>query len=156
MGHGARVISSSMDMTVKVYTMNTGQLLLSVSFTSPITAVVMDSMETKAYAGTKAGKIHSFSLLNPPRDVAITALSMDGNTLASGGQDNVVHLWDTPSGQVVRSLPHKGSVTHVQFIATPPALVDHDRWNPARKLVALQKGTTQSEFCCAVLRKGLG
>ena len=170
--HGARVISSSMDMTVKVYTMTTGQLLLSVSFTSPITAVVMDNMETKVYAGTKAGKIHSFSLLNPPRDVAVTvdsvdsdtmishtgevtrlSLSMDGYTLASGGQDSTVHLWDTPSGQVVRSLPHKGSITHVQFIATPPALINHDKWNPARKLVALQKGTNQSEFSCAVLRK---
>jgi len=171
--HGARIISSSMDMTVKVYTMTTGQLLLSVSFTSPITAVSMDNMETKVYAGTKTGQIHSFSLLNPPRDVAVTvdsmdsvttmlshtgevtrlSLSMDGYTLASGGQDSVVHLWDTPSGQVVRTLPHKGCVTHVQFIPTPPALIDHDKWNPARKLVALQKGTNQSEFSCALLRK---
>eukprot|EP00090_Calanus_glacialis_P008952 TRINITY_DN17273_c0_g1_i1.p1 TRINITY_DN17273_c0_g1~~TRINITY_DN17273_c0_g1_i1.p1 ORF type:complete len:419 (+),score=165.14 TRINITY_DN17273_c0_g1_i1:45-1301(+) len=171
--HGARVITSSLDMTVKVYTMQTGQMLLSVSFTSPITAVVMDNMETTVYAGTKSGQIHSFSLLSPPRDVCVTgdslpslstwaahtgqvtglALGMDGCTLASGGVDSVVHLWDTPSGQVVRSLPHREGVTHVQFIATPPALLDHDRWSPGVKLVALQKGTNQKEFTCAVLNR---
>jgi len=171
--HGARVITSSMDMTVKVYTMKTGQMLLSVSFTSPITAVVMDNLETRVYAGTKTGDIHTFSLLNPPRDVAVTvesmdrvgtwsshtgqvtclSLSMDGCTLASGGQDSVVHLWDTPSGQVVRSLPHKERVTTLQFTATPPAMLDHDKWSPSVKLVALQKGTNPSEFSCAVLRK---
>ena len=42
------------------------------------------------------------------------ALGLDGFTLASGGVDRVVHLWDTPSGQVVRSLPHMDGVTHVQ------------------------------------------
>merc|ERR1740137_493327 len=171
--HGARVLTCSMDMTVKLYTMKTGQMLLSVSFTSPITAIAMDNMETMVYAGTKTGKIHSFSLLSPPRDVAVTAdslgslgtwsahtgqvtrlsLTMDGCTLASGGLDSVVHLWDTPSGQVVRSLPHKEGVTHVQFIATPPALLDHDRWSPGVKLVALQKGTNQKEFTCAVLSR---
>jgi WD40 repeat protein len=52
---------------------------------------------------------------------------MDGCTLASGGVNSVVHLWDTPSGQVVRSLSHQAGVTHLQFIATPPALLDHDR-----------------------------
>eukprot|EP00092_Neocalanus_flemingeri_P017354 GFUD01018769.1.p1 GENE.GFUD01018769.1~~GFUD01018769.1.p1 ORF type:complete len:417 (+),score=147.99 GFUD01018769.1:39-1289(+) len=171
--HGARVITCSLDMTVKVYTMVTGQMLLSVSFTSSITAVTMDNMETTVYAGTKTGEIHSFSLLSPPRDVSVTAdslggvatwaahtgqvtglsLAMDGVTLASGGLDSVVHLWDTPSGQVVRSLPHKEGVTHVQFIATPSAMLDHDRWSPARKLVSLQKGANQEVFTCAVLNR---
>jgi len=171
--HGARVVTCSMDMTVKLYTMQTGQLLLSVSFTSPIMAVTMDSMETIVYAGTKTGQIHSFSLLSPPRHVAVTAdsldtactwsahtgqvtglsLSMDGSTLASAGLDSVVHIWDCPSGQVVRSLPHKDGVTHVQFIPTPPALIDHDSWNPARKLVALQKGANKDVFTCAVLNR---
>ena len=50
------------------------------------------------------------------------ALGMYGCTLASGGVNIVVHLWDTPSGQVIRSLPHKAGVTHVQFIATPHQL----------------------------------
>ena len=170
--HGARV-TCSLDMTVKVYTMQTGQMLFSVSFTSPITAVVMDNMETTVYAGTKSGQIHSFSLLSRPRDVCGTgdslanlstwaghtgqvtglALGMDGCTLASGGVDSMVHLWDTPSGQVVGSLQHKEGVTHVQFMATPPALLDHDRWSPGMKLVALQKGTNQKEFTCPVLNR---
>jgi len=170
--HGARVVTCSLDMTVKVYTMGTGQMLLSVSFTSAITSVTMDNMETVVYAGSKSGDIHSFSLLSPPRDVAVTSdslgslgtwsshtgqvtclsLSMDGGTLASGG-DSVVHLWDTQSGQVIRSLPHKEEVTHVQFTATPPALVDQGRWCPARKIVSLQKGCNKENFSCAVLSR---
>jgi hypothetical protein len=46
------------------------------------------------------------------------ALDMYGCTLASGWVNSVVHLLDTPSGQVIRSLPHKAGVTHEQFIAT--------------------------------------
>ena len=65
-------ITSSLDMTVKVYTMQTGQMLYSISFTAPFTSVVMDNMETTVYAGTKSGQIHSFSLLYPPRDVCVT------------------------------------------------------------------------------------
>ena len=37
-----------------------------------------------------------------------------------------VKLWDTPSAQCVRSLPHKGTVVTVQFMPTPPSLID--RW----------------------------
>jgi len=171
---GARVITCSMDMTVKVYTMTTGQMLLSVSFTSPIMSVTMDNMETTVYLGMASGQINSFSLLTPPRDVAVTAdslgsdvvrwsahtgqvtrlaLAMDGLTLASGGQDSVVHLWDTPSGQVVRSLPHKDVITHLQFTPTPPAMLDHDKWSPARKLAGLQKGANPQTFTCAVMNR---
>ena len=38
-----------------------------------------------------------------------------------------MHLWYTALAQVVRSLPHKEGVTHVQFIASPPDLLVHDR-----------------------------
>jgi len=171
--HGTRVLTSSLDMTVKLFSVKTGHLLLSVSFTVPITAVTMDNMETTVYAGSNNGDIHTFSLLSPPRDVAVTAdrmaglgtwsshkdaitklsLSMDACTLASGGQDSNVHLWDTPSGQIIRSLQHKSKVTHVQFIATPPALINKDLWNPRLKLVALQKGSNPKEFFCAIFNK---
>ena len=80
-----------------------------------------------------------------------------------------VKLWDTPSTQCVRSLPHKGTVVTVQFMPTPPSLIDRwilssltikpwvllrDRWQPSRKLVALQKGAQQGgEFSCTILRR---
>ena len=73
---------------------------------------------------------------------------MGGFTLASGGVNSVVHLC-----QVVRSLPHKAGVTNVQFIATPQALLDHDKWSPGVKLVAQKNGTNQKEFTCAGLNR---
>ena len=45
----------------------------------------------------------------------------------------------------------------MQFIATQPALLDHDRWSPGVMLVVLQKGTNQKELTCAVMyRTDLG
>ena len=35
-----------------------------------------------------------------------------------------VKLWDTPSAQCIRTLPHKGTVVTVQFMPTPPSLID--------------------------------
>ena len=37
-----------------------------------------------------------------------------------------VKLWDTPSAQCIRTLPHKGTVVTVQFMPTPSSLID--RW----------------------------
>ena len=55
-----------------------------------------------------------------------------------------------PGGQVP---PNKEGVTHVQFNTTSPALLDHERQSPRVKLVALQKGTNQKDFTCAVLNR---
>jgi len=176
-GHGsatvARVFTVSKDQVCRVYSLTRGDQLLAVSFTSPLTALAVDSMETVVYVGCQSGAIHSFSLVSPPREVAVTgdsleakrieghgssvtvlSLSADSLTLASGSQDGSVKLWDTQSGQCVRTLPHKGAVVTLAFILSPPSLVDRDRWQPARKLVPLQKGVVQGEeLYCSLLRR---
>ena len=100
-------------------------------------AVTADSLQAQSFEG------HSSS-------VTVLSLSMDGRTLASGAEGKTsfflkmkpygnfgaketefqgeVKLWDTPSAQCVRSLPHKGTVVTVQFMPTPPSLID--RWTP--------------------------
>ena len=51
-------------------------------------------------------------------------------------------------------LDHKGSVSHVEFLVPPPAMLDGDQWRPTRRLVPLQKGTNEREpFVCSVLRR---
>jgi len=168
----ARVFTASLDQVCRVYSLTRGEQLLAVSFTSPLTSLAVDAMESTVYVGSQSGTISHFSLQSPPREVAVTAdslqatsieghsssvtvlsLSMDGRTLASGAEGEV-KLWDTPSAQCIRSLPHKGTVVTVQFMPTPPSLIDRDRWQPARKLVALQKGSQQGgEFSCSILRR---
>jgi len=175
-GHGgpsSRVFTVSLDQTCKVYCMGSGQLLLSVSFSLPLTSVCCDVMEDSVYVGTKTGDIFTFSLLNPPRDVSVPAdklsktvltghtaqvsclaVSMDGLSLASGGDDNCVRLWHLKSGQCTRTLDHKGGVSVVEFFTPPPAMLNSDLWAPERKLVSLQKGSNENEpFVCNVLHR---
>ena len=49
-----------------------GDLLLSVSFTSPLTCLALDPAETVAWVGDQSGGIHRLDLLSPPRDVSVT------------------------------------------------------------------------------------
>jgi hypothetical protein len=46
-----RVVSVSRDQTCKVYSIAGGQLLLSVSFTTPLLSVTMDSASQDVYTG---------------------------------------------------------------------------------------------------------
>jgi len=171
--HGARVVTCSMDMTVKLYSLRTGDMLLSVSMTCPLTCVVMDHSETRVWVGDNDGNVHVISLMNPPRDVSVTSdrcnvssltrghdtcvtmlsVSCDNMHVASGDQSGQVHVWDVSSGQIVRSLPHKGTITCLQFTLTPPSLSNKEYWNPGMKLVPLQKGVNTERFECNLLRR---
>ena len=178
-GHGAanvaRVVTASLDMTVKVYSLTRGQLLLSVSLTSPVTSLAMDNMETAVWAGCQSGQVCRLSLLSPPRDVTVSSeslqsssslsghsgpvtqltLSADGHTLASADSSGSCNIWDVSSGQVVRTISHSAAITHLEFILTPHSLVDRDVWSPAVKLVPLQKGLQHQgeKFQCNLYRK---
>ena len=178
-GHGAanraRVVSGSADMTVKVYSLTTGLLLLSVSLTSPVTSVAMDNMETVVWAGLQSGEVARLSLLSPPRDVAVSsetlqassltgghtaavsqlALSCDGLSLATADTEGNVHIWDCQSGQIVRTIKQRAAITHLEFVLTPPALANKESWSPAVRVVPLQKGLQQQgdKFQCVLQRK---
>ena len=43
---------------------------------------------------------------------------------------SINHCYPLLAGQQVRSLPHKTAITHLQFILTPPALVNKEAWAP--------------------------
>ena len=125
-------------------------MLLSVSLTTPVTSIVMDHAETSVWVGDKEGDVHKICLLSPPRDVSVTSdsqgvtalsrgheapvtqlsVSCDGLSLASGDSAGSAHIWDTASGQILRSLPHKSAISHLGFILTPPALVNRESWTP--------------------------
>ena len=69
-----------------------GDMLLSVSLTTPVTSIVMDNAETGVWVGDKAGDIHRVCLLSPPRDVSVTSDSQGVTCLSRGHEDSVTHL----------------------------------------------------------------
>lgn len=160
-GLQGKVFSVSQDQTCKIYSIVSGQLLLSVAFDTPLSAIAISIDCDRVCVGGENGDISIFSLRNPPRTVSVTSetldslsvlknshkgcvttlsLSLDGCQLASGGSDNTVKLWHIKSGLCVRSLQQKGKITSLQYMLPPPGMLQNSTWKPARKLVPLLKG----------------
>lgn len=151
-GMKALFCSVSVDRSCKVYDLASGSMLLNLVFQEPLSSVTMDTLESNVFVGTNEGPIYSFSLLSPPRTkeyhvdrkqqqknvflghkkaVTCLSVSIDGETLLSGGADENVFLWHTKSHQQLRVIPHKGIVTNAQFMLTPKAMFDQEvKLNP--------------------------
>ncbi|KAJ8728867.1 hypothetical protein PYW07_006563 [Mythimna separata] len=139
--HG-RLCTVSTDRTCKIYDLSSGELLLNLVFDIPLSAITMDVLELNIFVGTTDGKIHQFSLTNPPRNrnvlvntdvscptftshtkvVTCLSVSLDGETLMSGSNDEQVILWHIPSKQPVRIIRHKGPITNAFFTVNYPAI----------------------------------
>ncbi|XP_051259269.1 WD repeat-containing protein 18 isoform X2 [Dicentrarchus labrax] len=132
MGAQARVATASLDQTVKVWELSSGELLLSVLFDVEIMSVTFDPCEYFLFCGGSDGNIFQVSLCsqNLSRDksfqsdsdgnqvfkghrnlVTCLSVSMDGTLLLSGSHDETVRLWDVQSKQSIRCLTHKGLFT---------------------------------------------
>lgn len=148
-GMCAILTSVSLDRTCRIYDLASATLLLNLVFPEALTSVAVDRLETQVYVGTIQGNIFEFSLQAPPRTkeyhishdalpakqrfighksaVSALSVSMDGLSLLSGGNDEIVNIWDIPSKQLIRSMPHKGVITNAQFILAPKAMLDQER-----------------------------
>ncbi|XP_077464112.1 WD repeat-containing protein 18 [Stigmatopora argus] len=142
MGAQGRVASASLDQSVKLWEVSSGELLLSVVFDVEITSVTLDPCEYFLFCGGGNGNIFQVSLCAqgaPSADkllqcdaddkrtfkghrkmVTCLSVSMDGTLLASGSHDESVRLWDVQSKQCVRCFAHKGPVTNA-ILAVAPA-----------------------------------
>ncbi|KAM6945512.1 WD repeat-containing protein 18 [Aplochiton taeniatus] len=140
MGPQARVATASLDQTVKLWEISSGELLLSVLFDVGIMSVTLDPCEYYLFCGGSDGGIFQVSLCsqNLGRDktfqsdsngnqvfkghrnlVTCLSVSMDGTLLVSGSQDDTVKLWDIQSKQSIRSINHKGPITNAVIIPAP-------------------------------------
>lgn len=63
---------------------------------------------------------------------AVTALSvsLDGESLLSGGRDGNANVWDVASGQLVRTLQHKAAVTNAFYALAPAVMFDAEQRLP--------------------------
>lgn len=143
------LLTVSLDRTCKLYDLASGALLLNLVFPEALSSVAIDHLETKVYTGTIDGNIFEFSLQSPPRmkeyhvsneslgsqnrfightgRVTTLSVSLDGESLLSGSVDESVRLWHIPSKQLIRTIPHKGTITNAEFMLTPSAMFDQEK-----------------------------
>lgn len=72
--------------------------------------------------------------------VSVVSFAPDGRTLATGGADNNVVLWDVPTGQDLITFKHNGSVEGLKFSADGTLLATADR-EPTRGGVRVWRST---------------
>lgn len=148
-GLRAMLYTISMDRTCRIYDLSQGQQLMNLVFQDGLTSIAVDRLETRIFVGCTTGGILEFQLTPPPRmmeyhleekdmqnkfvghkgNVTCLSLSMDNETMASGGQDQNVIIWHIESKQMLKTIPHKGIVTTVYFTITPPNM-----FNPQKNL----------------------
>ncbi|XP_036067621.1 WD repeat-containing protein 18 isoform X2 [Oryzias melastigma] len=140
MGAQARVATASLDQTVKVWELSSGELLLSVLFDVEIMSVTCDPCEYFLFCGGSDGNIFQVSLCSQGlvrersfqsdsegsqvlkghgNMVTCLSVSMDGTLLLSGSHDETVRVWDIQSKQSIRCLAHKGPVTNAVIMPAP-------------------------------------
>jgi len=128
-GCNGRVVSGSMDNSCKFWDIPSGELVLSVTFPTPILTMSMDMAETNLFAAGEDGKIYKLSLLGSRgelsdsakaasctlegHDAAVSAIvvSHDGRVLLSTASDGSAKVWDAHSQQAVgQFIQHKGPI----------------------------------------------
>lgn len=115
--------------------MSNGDLLLTLVFNEPLTAITFDSPCWKLYVGTKSGLVRQYNLKNPPRTlnqhidnehckdyvghkgkIVGMALNFSNTILATGGEDHFVVTWDILSRQMLQKFEHNAPVTCLKFV----------------------------------------
>ncbi|CAG4960876.1 unnamed protein product [Colias eurytheme] len=139
--HG-RLCTVSSDRTCKIYDLSSGELLLNLIFDEPLSSIAFDVLELNIFVGSTEGKIFQFSLTNPPRNrdvlvsdvdktlifsshtkaVTCLSVSLNGEILMSGGNDEQVILWHIKSRQPIRTIRHKGCITNAFFTTNLEAI----------------------------------
>ncbi|XP_016150834.1 WD repeat-containing protein 18-like [Sinocyclocheilus grahami] len=165
MGPQARVATASLDQTVKVWEISSGEMLLSVLFDVGIMSVTFDPCEYFLFCGGSDGNIFQVSLCSTSikRDktfqtdsdgnqvfkghrnlVTCLSVSMDGTLLLSGSNDETVRMWDVQSKQCIWSINHKGPVTNAAIIPAPANMFLADS-HPAVPLPRFSRHLNPSE-----------
>uniref|UniRef100_A0A2K6EWG0 WD repeat-containing protein 18 n=1 Tax=Propithecus coquereli TaxID=379532 RepID=A0A2K6EWG0_PROCO len=143
----ARAATASLDQTVKLWEVSSGELLLSVLFDVGIMAVTTDLAEHHMFCGGSDGSVFQVDLctwpgqrersFQPEQDtgkvfkghrnqVTCLSVSTDGSVLLSGSHDETVRLWDVQSKQCIRTVALKGPVTNATILLAPLSMLSSD------------------------------
>ncbi len=119
---GKTLVSGSEDKTIKIWNIDTGQLIRTLNGHSDSVRSVALSSDGQIIASGSGDKtlklwnletgVRTFSQHSGP--VWSVAFSPDGQTLVSGSEDNTIKIWHLPTGELRRTLVgHSGRVFSV-------------------------------------------
>ncbi|KAI9343658.1 hypothetical protein BDR26DRAFT_933176 [Obelidium mucronatum] len=118
------VVSASSDMTVKLWSVETGECIKTlVGHFRGVTSVAITSDGQTVASGSSDETVKLWSvetgeciktLVGHSRGVTSVAISSDGQTVASGSNDETVQLWSVETGECIKTLVgHSQKVTSV-------------------------------------------
>jgi WD40 repeat protein len=120
--------SSSLDDTVKVWNLNTGEELLTLTgHTRDINTIAISPNDRLIVSGSDDYTVKIWNFLNGAllksleghtRDVTSVAISPDSRLLVSAGEDRTIRLWDLNTGALLRVLA--GVAGMIKSIAISP------------------------------------
>ena len=124
----ATFASSSLDDTVKVWNLNTGEELLTLTgHTRDVNSIAISPNDRLIVSGSDDYTVKIWNFLNGAllknleghtRDVTSVAISPDGRLLVSAGEDRTIRLWDLNTGALLRVLA--GVAGMIKSIAISP------------------------------------
>lgn len=120
--------SSSLDDTIKVWNLNTGELLLNMTgHNRGVNTIAISPDGRTLVSGSDDYTVRVWSFLNGAllgaltghsRDVNAVAISPDGKLLVSGGEDRTIRLWSMNTGALLKTLAEVAGM--IKTIAISP------------------------------------
>ena len=142
--------SSSLDDTIKIWNLNTGELRLTLTGHSRgvnTMAISPDGRTLVSGSDDYTVRVWSFSngsllgaLTGHSRDVNAVAISPDGKLLVSGGEDRTIRLWSTSTGALLKTLTEVAGMIKTIAISSDGRLLASGGLDNKTKLWSLRTG----------------
>ena len=123
---------------------------VSVSTSGKIHATGVDGNTAKVWIVGESEPKHTFTLSGEKKEVTTAALAQTGNLLACGGTESPLYVWNTETGETLRTLTHELSdedlITDLEFSPDGKLLVSISDRGPVSRLWNVESGQAIEAF----------
>jgi len=148
--------SSSLDDTIRVWNLNTGEPLLTMTgHNRGVNTIAISPDGRTLVSGSDDYTVRVWSFLNGSllgaltghsRDVNAVAISPDGKLLVSGGEDRTIRLWSTNTGALLKTLAEVAGMIKTIAISPDGKLLASGGLDNKTKLWSLRTGEYLQTF----------
>lgn len=148
-----RLISSSGD-GIKVWDLQTLDLLHSLPSDSPVWSVALTPDESRFVSSAYDGTITLWQLetgeplyrIEDKSTVWSVAVAPDGESFVSGGSDRTIRHWDVETGQLIQTFTGHTDDVRALAVSSDGATLASGSWDKTVKLWSLQTGRLQASL----------